>query len=173
MKALSGYAEWFWLMAKGWKDIENRPKPLPRAMAMELPVRIYLHASKSDHVQHKASDDLDVIVANLTPGQLGEFCAVDWDRLRGHIIGEVTIVKQMRKVRYTESDHIDIGSQQKELQIYKRIHEPASSPWFFGPFGYVVKYGILYNKPIPCRGMLGFFEPDIAQNACSDQSRSR
>lgn len=24
MKALSGYAEWVWLMAMNWKDIENR-----------------------------------------------------------------------------------------------------------------------------------------------------
>ena len=165
MKALSGYAEWFWLVARGWKDIENRPKPLPHAMAMELPVRIYLHASKSDHVQRKTNDDLDLIVANLTSEQLAEFCNVDWDRFRGHIIGEVTITKQMRKFSYKESDGIDIGSQQKELEIFARIHEPAISPWFFGPFGYAVKDGMLYDKPIPCKGMLGFFEPDIAQSA--------
>jgi hypothetical protein len=48
MKALSGYGEWFWLLAKGWKDVENRDWSLFRYIKpSELPVRIYLHASKT------------------------------------------------------------------------------------------------------------------------------
>ena len=165
MKALSGYAEWFWLMAKNWKNVENRTRPLPKEMATSLPVRIYLHASKSEHVQHSLfPDDLVFIREHLTPVQWGEFCQVDWKLLRGTIIGEVTITKQMRKQHYIESDHVDIGSQQKELELMIANNEPYMSPWFFGTFGYVVNDGTLYEKPIPCKGKLGFFEPNIAQN---------
>jgi hypothetical protein len=60
-----------------------------------------------------------------------------------------------------EADHVDIGSQQKELELMIANNEPYMSPWFFGPFGYVVENGVLYERPIPCRGKLGFFEPDL------------
>ena len=35
------------------------------------------------------------------------------------------------------------------------------SPWFFGPYGFVLTNPQEYEKPIPCKGRLGFFEPDI------------
>ena len=35
------------------------------------------------------------------------------------------------------------------------------SPWFTGPLGYILANPTLYNKPIPCKGKLGFFEPDF------------
>ena len=42
--ALSGYAEWFWLMTKNWKDVENRNWSITRYVKRdELPVRVYLH----------------------------------------------------------------------------------------------------------------------------------
>lgn len=160
MKALSGYAEWFWLMAKGWKDVENRPKPLPQSLAVSLPVRIYLHASKSDQVQ-RVPGDLEFILSRLTSEQIDEFCDVDWSNLRGKIIGEITITGQMRKHTYREADHVDMGSQQKELELLIASRSPCRSPWFFGPFGYIVTDGALYETLIPCRGMLGFFEPVI------------
>lgn len=151
-------------MAKNWKNIENRRRSLPRDIAFNLPVRIYLHASKSKHVQHSLfPDDLVFIREHLTADQWTEFCQVDWKILRGTIIGEVTITKQIKKHNYIEADHIDIGSQQRELELAIAAGEPYMSPWFFGPFGYIVKDGILYGKPIPCKGQLGFFTPDIPQ----------
>ena len=41
------------------------------------------------------------------------------------------------------------------------------SRWFFGKYGFVLANAKLYERPIPCRGKLHFFEPDvaIAQNA--------
>ena len=39
--------------------------------------------------------------------------------------------------------------------------ESSNSPWFVGKYGFVLKNPVLYDKPIPCRGALGFFEPDI------------
>jgi len=67
MKTLSGYAEWFWLMAKNIKPVENRDWSLFKYIKREqLPLRIYLHASKT-----KASkDEIDFIRRHLTTGQL-------------------------------------------------------------------------------------------------------
>lgn len=160
MKALSGYAEWFWLICKGWKDVENRTWPLPHNMACNLPARIYLHASRSDAVRHNR-EDLDFIRHNLTAEQWDVFCLADWPRMRGFIIGEVTITSHFKRREYRERDNVDIGSQQRQLQLAIANHEPYTSPWFFGPFGYAVRDGALYNHPIPCKGRLGFFEPDI------------
>ena len=32
----------------------------------------------------------------------------------------------------------------------------SSSPWFFGPYGFVLSKPVAYNDPIPCKGSLGF-----------------
>ena len=37
----------------------------------------------------------------------------------------------------------------------------SESPWFVGRYGFVLKNPVLYDKPVPCRGALGFFEPEI------------
>lgn len=37
----------------------------------------------------------------------------------------------------------------------------SKSPWFTGPYGWVLANPKLYKKPIPCQGKLGFFEPVI------------
>jgi len=138
MKALSGYAEWFWLMAKNWKDVENRNWSLARYIKRsELPVRIYLHASKTA----TGREEITFIKSKLTPEQCREFEMVDWGKYRGHIIGEITLTDEVT--------FEDIG--------IKATH----SPWFFGEYGFVVKDGVLYETPIPCRGQLGFFKVNI------------
>jgi len=138
MKALSGYAEWFWLLAKNIKPVENRSWSLTRYFKREqLPVRIYLHASKTK----TPVEELFFIQARLTIEQLNELFKVDWSRCRGHIIGEITITDEV-----TRED----------------ISMPATrSPWFVGPFGFVVEDGVLYDEPIPYKGQLGFFRVEI------------
>lgn len=37
----------------------------------------------------------------------------------------------------------------------------SDSPWFQGPYGFVLANPVAYAEPIPCRGRLGFFEPDL------------
>lgn len=34
----------------------------------------------------------------------------------------------------------------------------SDSPWFFGPVGFVLEKAESFEKPIPCKGKLGFFE---------------
>ena len=138
MKALSGYVEWFWLMAKNWKDVENRNWSLTRYFkGDELPVRVYLHASKKP----ASKEDIAFIRSKLAPAQRQEFDMVGWGRYRGTIIGEITITGEVTMD--------DWGM-------------PAThSPWFFGTYGFVVKDGELYDRPIPCRGQLGFFPVEL------------
>ncbi len=132
--ALSGYAEWFWLMLKNWKDVENRDWSLFRYIKPEqLPLRVYLHASKTPASREEKQFIWDTLV-NVK--QWEEFCLVDFNKLRGCIIGEITITGQV-----TELD----------------------SPWFFGDYGFLVKDGILYDRPIPCRGALRFFRPALQE----------
>jgi hypothetical protein len=133
-RALSGYAEYFWLLAMNWKPVENRNWPLTRYFKRgQLPVRIYLHASKNA----VKKDDVEYIRSILTDKQWAEFSAVDWTKYRGKIIGEITITDQVTPE--------DIGM--------KVTH----SRWFFGEYGFVVQDGELYEHPVPCRGALGFF----------------
>lgn len=133
--ALSGYAEYFWLLAKNWKPVENRSWSLwKRFRPSDIPVRVYIHASKTP----ASKSDINHIISRLNSEQLVEFMAVDWERYRGAIIGEMTITGQVTP------DEIGM----------KAVH----SVWFSGPFAFTVKDGELYPQPIPYRGMPGFFE---------------
>lgn len=161
MKALSGYAEWFWLMAQNIKPVENRPWPLPRYFSAELPVRIYLHASKTK----TPIDEYSFITRNLTTAQYEDFRIVEWDKLRGHIIGEITITGQFHKGDHEKifgGHDPSVGDQQRELEILHKTLPEYFSSWSFGPFCFVVKDGVLYDEPVPCKGKLGFFEPEFA-----------
>jgi hypothetical protein len=163
MLALSGYAEWFWTMAMNIKPIENRSKALPKSMALALPIRIYLHASKTI----TPKEEMNFIEKNLTPEQLSQFQAVNWVQLRGRIIGEITITKQIRKEtenpksQYGMGGIFSTGDIAFELENMKTRCPEYFSPWFFGPFGYEVTKGVLYPAPYPYRGQLGFFEVRI------------
>jgi hypothetical protein len=137
MKALSGYGEWFWLLAKGWKDVENRDWSLFRYIKpSELPVRIYLHASKTP-ASHDEWNFISTMLIKDIP-KFDEIHKVDWHKYRGTIIGETTIIGQCQAGEFAWGEKV--------------------SPWFFGKFGFWVKDGILYDKPIPYKGQLGFFE---------------
>jgi len=46
-----------------------------------------------------------------------------------------------------------------EVEIVDCVAQSDSS-WFSGPYGFVLEKPLLYERPIPCRGKLGFFEPE-------------
>lgn len=145
MKGLSGYAEWFWLLAKNIKPVENRNWSMSRFFDREeLPVRIYLHASKTP----AGKEDIAFIRNKLYPNQLKEFDAVNWKEYRGAIIGEITITGQVTLV---ESG---ILADDKGLQA-------VYSGWFFGVYGFVMENGELYDPPLPYKGQLQFFEVNL------------
>lgn len=165
--ALSGYAEWFWLMAKNWKDVENRNWPLPMNLRASLPIRIYLHSSK----KAASKDEHKFILQQLTPEQQLGFNEADFEKMRGKIIGEITITKQLRKKVPNPTSSMghggiySIGDEMAEFEYLRREAPEYFSKWFFGAFGFVVKDGVLYDKPIPCRGKLGFFKPEMSESS--------
>lgn len=129
MKALSGYAEWFWLMAMNWKDVENRPWSLFKYIKPEeLPIRVYLHASKTK----TPFEEMQFIKSQLSHDQLYAFQCIDFESFRGKLIAKITITGEVKK------------------------HE---SRWAFGPFIFLVEDGEFLARPIPYRGQLGFFVP--------------
>lgn len=75
-----------------------------------------------------------IIVEILTPEQKERF--FNASHTPGAIIGEATI-----------TDCVD----------------RSDSPWFFGPHGFVLQDAVLYDKPIPYRGQLGFFEVQLPE----------
>ncbi|MDP2730797.1 MAG: ASCH domain-containing protein [Dehalococcoidales bacterium] len=94
--------------------------------------RIYIHISKTFDWY-----GLDWIMANLDLPLLARntLFGIEWDTMpRGAIIGEVDIIDCV-----TESD----------------------SPWFVGKFGFLLANARLYETKVPCRGKLGFFQPEI------------
>lgn len=151
MLALSGFAEWFWLMCMNIKPVENRTWSLPGNIRNKLPLRIYLHAS-----QRKAPQDhIDFILSLLTSTELDMFNNVNFETLRGRIIGEVTITRCIKKYPDASITLFEIVNREDCPEYY--------SPWFFSKYGFVVKDGILYPSHLQrrCKGYLGFFTPDI------------
>ena len=63
-----------------------------------------------------------------------------------------------------QSDYADkperLGAIVGEVYIIDCVTE-SESEWFEGPYGFVLARPYEYKFPIPCRGMLGFFEPKI------------
>lgn len=47
-----------------------------------------------------------------------------------------------------------------EVDIIDCVTE-HDSPWFTGPYGFVLANPVLYAEPIPCKGRLGFFTPAL------------
>lgn len=154
MKALSGYAEWFWLMAKGWKDVENRDWSLFRYIKpSELPVRIYLHASKTPASHDEWNFISTILIKDIA--KFDEFHQVDWHKYRGAIIGEITIIGQC--------DVEEVAAMEDQVQMLPILPVRRLSKWLFGRYGFWVKDGTLYDKPIPYKGQLGFFEVNLPE----------
>jgi len=59
-----------------------------------------------------------------------------------------------------------------EVEI-KYVTTHSKSPWFAGPIGYVLANPVLYETPIPCKGKLGFFEPDIRKEPDDKENTTR
>lgn len=142
MKALSIKQPWAWLICAGIKDIENRDWFIGRKPALggyfkdrviELPQRIYVHAGK---IPEKYSEELIKYLCARGLSVIQTLMLYSGQIARGAIIGEVTITECVTK---------------------------SDSRWFVGKYGFVLKDPMLYDKPIPYRGQLGFFKVSLPQ----------
>ncbi len=100
--------------------------------------RVYIHASKKfdkEHFNFIALSGIEVLLDEPLPQ--GEF-------VHGAIIGEVDIID----CRYRHGD----------------MNDNLFSPWaVVGQYGFILANAVEYDNPIPCKGMLGFFKPNIAK----------
>ncbi len=53
-------------------------------------------------------------------------------------------------------DRFSLGAIVGEVDIVGCL-TGSRSKWFFGPYGFLLRDPVAYAEPIPCRGMLGFF----------------
>jgi hypothetical protein len=139
--ALSIKQPWAWLICKGYKDIENRDWFIGRKVAsgmvnftIQLPMRTYVHAGLKPDVFEGQAEYLKERVSNT-----------DWKRdFKGKSLAQICT----------------FGAIIGEVDITACVTE-SKSPWFVGKYGFVLANPVLYDKPIPCRGQLGFFKPEI------------
>lgn len=103
----------------------------PLPKEFKIPQRIYIHASKRDDSFEAV---LDMCLKRIGLSVMSVLPMTSPKLGRGMILGEVDIVDCV-----TES----------------------KNPWFVGPYGFILANPEPYEKPIPCKGKLGFFEPDI------------
>ena len=82
----------------------------------------------------------------------------------GVIIGIVTLTKVMRKTgggSIMSGHGQSMGDTQCEVELLRKENSEYFSPWFFGPYGFVLKDAQEFKVSIPYRGSLGLFEvPD-------------
>jgi hypothetical protein len=153
MKALSFKPPWGYLCATV-KDIENRSWPLPRNF--ELPQRIYIHQGK---------------IWNWMYGDVFIRVRIPLHRLR-EIMTRVAMMHSSYQANHILHPNIlaevwGIGAIIGEVDITGCIHTTdighpdIDSPWFVGPYGFILRNAVLYKHPIPCKGRLGFFIPEL------------
>lgn len=149
MQALSIKQPWAWLICAGYKDVENRNWKAGRDSLNRLymtrrladhsasyPFRIYVHTGKGR--------DINAINIILN-------CEIDLHHDAFHT------------VYMMESDDLwALGAIIGEVDITDCVTE-SSSPWFIGKYGFVLANPVLYEKPIPYKGQLGFFEVDLKE----------
>jgi len=131
IRALSIKMPWAYLIARGVKDIENR------TWKTNFRGRVYIHAGK--RFDNTALSHHHLIRLKEDGGliDMDSAGAIVWLNLvwqYSAIIGEVDIVDCVTK---------------------------SSSPWFEGPYGFVLANPVKYDKWIPCLGRQRFFEPGI------------
>jgi hypothetical protein len=125
------------------KNFENRSRPVPRNLGGKpfiLPQRIYIHVSKGED---KIDDVLEFCVYKVGLPFASILMSYSKRLPRGAIIGEIDLV-----------DCIKVEGWQPDI-----------SPWLVGDYGYELKNPALYDKPIPCRGALGFFKPEVSHDS--------
>ncbi|MDD4874690.1 MAG: hypothetical protein PHE15_06970 [Dehalococcoidales bacterium] len=139
MKALSIKQPWAWLICRGFKDVENRPWKInakgysPKACTIDLPARVYVHTCKQM--------DFDGLMSIIT-GDFGDLSL----KQRKWLNNNELIIEQMCGALIGEVDIVDCAKDSK-------------SPWAAaGQYQFMLKNPVLYDKPIPYKGHLGFFE---------------
>ena len=154
MKALSLTQPMAWAMFHG-KRVENRK------WNTYYRGEFYVHASNGFNKEHYDWLSNHSYLLNCDLPKIEDF-------LHGVLLGTAYLVRVMKKTGVnnpisTLSTHGRIysaGDIQRELEILGG-DEFWNSEWFWGEFGFVIQDAKELEKPIPCKGSLNFFEPEI------------
>lgn len=65
-------------------------------------------------------------------------------------------------VRTTPGEVLPFGAIVGAMRIDACVQSSASD-WFCGPFGFVIGEAVALARPVPLRGMLGFFNVDLSE----------
>jgi hypothetical protein len=131
------------------KDVENRRWVVPAPIRELLPLRIYLHGSQ--HME--PISNMGMARQLLTQPQWTEFYTTDFQKYRGAIMGELTIVSY--KYRFGDEN----------ANLYSKWHFP-------GQYGFYTVDPLLYDKPIPCKGRPFFFNIELPANQSKEVQKS-
>jgi hypothetical protein len=158
MKALSLQEPYAWLVLqktyddsiKPIKDVENRHWRLPNNFT--IPQRIYVHASLTMY---------DVTLQSLRE----QMSAMQWLRQRDALHAMYGLWETYRSRRDELKKYRYFGHILGEVDItgskfrFPDENDNLYSPWAIpGQWGFELLNPKLYDKPIPYRGQLGFFE---------------
>ena len=148
-KALSLWQPYAWLVAAGHKPIENRKKAFNQR---RFRGPFWIHASEHSPRTPLETDRYlarHTEVEALAKSILGpDFTLPDWcDITFGAIIGRAVIT----------------GILEPKGHMF---HKP-DVPWHFpDQYGFIIENAVLLEKPVPCKGALGFWkvpEPVLAE----------
>ncbi len=143
MKALSIKQPWAWLICAGYKDIENRNWKIGRKSQ---------HGPYSSY--HQANFTIEM------PSRIYIHTGKTIDLAAGEFIAERLSRLQALELANAIRNSLPLGAIIGEVDITDCVRE-SDSPWFVGKYGFTLANPVLYEKPIPCKGQLGFFDPDI------------
>lgn len=135
MKALSIKQPWAWLICRGLKDIENRTWSTP------FRGRIYVHAGAS----------VDQLAIPIRDPRL--YGGIE----HGAFISREDTKCMMDEAIYPKGEIWKVGAIISEVDIIDCV-TCSTSRWFDGPYGFVLANPMLYERAIPYKGRLGFFE---------------
>lgn len=131
-KALSIRQPWAWAIVHAGKDVENR------GWATRYRGRVLIHAAKG--MTRAEYDEANLFIQS--------------------VLGPVDMAWLSRWLGVTAAPHrLDRGGIIGVAEIVDCV-EVSRSPWFFGPYGFV----LASVRPLtftPCRGALGLFEPEL------------
>lgn len=140
MKALSVRQPWAWLILHGGKDIENR------AWRTSYRGQIAVHASKKLHRAEWTNALMLIRDRGIPRPTDGAGCEIPF------------FFRQLQQQSSVlVSDEIELGSVLGTVEIVDCV-DSSPSPWFTGPFGLVLRNPISFERPIPAKGALSFWE---------------
>ncbi len=151
-KALSYSRPWDWLIVhEPFKPVENRTWPT------SFRGRTFVHRAKSWDEQGCSWLRVNADKLGLPTGHpFWEYVEAERKNTapQSLITGAVDIIGCMKKgeVEDIQSGKTSLGDKEAELKWLWEHWPQYFSPWFFGPYGFVLANPVAYDSPIPYPG---------------------